>query len=163
MRHVVGLSNSLITSNTTPLDPDGRIRFDTSHQQTLGYFEIVAPSFDRFAYRDSDMSIHALHAPFRLFGNDLKVALDILENIEKQIAGRPESWRPFLGTIQYGTGPVEQMKPHLFRRRAIGILRHLRALVLKAIEQEKAVCYGSGVLYRAYCDIRISTGDEYYS
>ena len=146
-----------------PLDLDGRIRFDTSHLQTLGYFEIVAPSFDRFAYRDSDMSIHGLHASFRLSGNDLNVALNILEIIEKQITEGPETWRPFLGTIRHGTGLVEQMRPHLFRRRAIWILRHLRALVLRAVEQEKAVCYGNGVLYRAYCGSRISPGDEYYT
>lgn len=52
MRHVVGLSSILVPGDTTPLDLEGRIQFDTGHQQTMGYVEIIAPSFDEFAHRE---------------------------------------------------------------------------------------------------------------
>jgi hypothetical protein len=163
MRHVVGLSNVLIPSDMRPLDLEGRLRFDTSDQRALGYFEIISRGFDEFSNRDSGVEITSLHAFFRLSGNDLSQARDVLNRIEAQVVAGPESWRPFLGTCQRGQGPVIRMEPLLFKRRTLGLLRNLQALVLQAAEQGKAVCYGNGAAYRAFCDVRLPPGGEYYS
>jgi len=145
------------------LEVEGRIRFDTWHLQTRGYFEVFAPHFDQFARRDSDTEIDSMHVFFSLSGNDLNTALDILSRIENEVSAGGDSWRPYLGTIQRAGQPVARMEPVLFKKRAVTLVRRLRALALRASNQGKAVCYGNGACYHAYCGAKLPAGTEYYS
>ena len=77
MRHAIGLTNK-IHECPWPLMPRGRIRFDTSHFQTMGYFDLLSPIFEDFAERDAGISIHSIYVLFVLKKGDLPVVLERL-------------------------------------------------------------------------------------
>ena len=165
MHHVISLSaaKDREQEQVWPLEVPGRMRFDTGHAQTLGYFRLLSPRFEEYAQRDARIGIEAINVSFYLQGEDLSNTLRLLEELDHEIAGLPESWRVFLG-IAYCPGKEPQrIEPLLFRRRAMLIVARLRALAVQAAAQSKMLVYGNGVFYRPYCGIKPVLGTFTYS
>ena len=163
MRHVIG-----ITPNEQeylwPLESEDRIRFDTDNFHSLGYFDLFAPHFERFAQRDSQIGIESMNVLFVLDDSDLKEVLVFLSELEGNLAKYPHSWRTYLGEVHPPRkAPIIRIEPLLFRHRAIGIVNILQKLVIKALDQGKRLVYGNGVLYRHLCGIKLPPGTVEYS
>ncbi|MFZ6816239.1 hypothetical protein ACO0K3_17340 [Undibacterium sp. Rencai35W] len=163
MRHVVGLSSAKDQELRWPLDVENRMRFDSGHFQTLGYFRLLALAFDHYAQRDARIGISSINVMFYLDGEDLVATLEILLRLENEIADMPERWKTFLGTVQYPGRQPKRIEPLLFKRRAMALLGSLRALTQKAMDQGKMVVYGNGVCYRYLCGIKLPPGTVEYS
>lgn len=134
-----------------PLMPDGRVCFRSWNDQSRGYFELIGEPFDRFAQRDSHSEIFSLHVVFSLRGEDLAAALEICSDLELKIKAYPEFWRVFLGTRKRPGHPEERLEPQLNRRRALGLVALIRALILRAQELDGTCWFGTAAAGRAMC------------
>jgi hypothetical protein len=163
MHHVIGLSSNYDPSPLGPLDITGRIRFDSQHFQSLGYFDLLAPYFAHYAQRDCGSDIRSLNVMFCLAADDLSEALGLLEKVQGELAAYPENWRTFLGTVHHPGQPPQRIEPLLFRSRAMAIVSTLKERVSLARAQGKRLVYGNGVAYRHLCGIRLPPGVVEYS
>jgi hypothetical protein len=161
--NAVGISLAPRDQPVWPLLREGLMRFDTWHHQSRGYFHFIAPQFESYAQRDAHIGIESLNVLFCLRGQDLQDSLKVCSDLDRQLDGLPNGWRPFLGTERRPNEPERKIEPLLFKRRARQIVAHLRALLLRAEELDGAVVYGNGVLYRPLCNIPPTPGVVTYS
>lgn len=160
---VVGLSDAKLNERVWPLREKPRMRFNTLHHQTLGYFDLIADSFDKFAERDAGIGISSINVLFCLREADLYEALKICNSLKDFLAGNPNSWRTYLGTEKHPGGIEIKVEPLLFKSRAIRIIGHIESMINLAISNGYAVVFGNGVAYRALCGIPPIPGVYTYS
>ena len=148
---VFGISVTSGDEPPWPLMPEGRVRFRAWEERSRGYFELIGEEFNRFARRDSDHDIFSLHVIFSLRGDDLAAALEICSDLELEIKAYPQFWRVFLGTRKRPGHPEERLEPQLNRRRALGLVALIRALILRAQELDGTCWFGTAAAARAMC------------
>lgn len=130
----------------------------------MGYFDLIAPAFERYAQRDARSLLQDMNVLLVLQDSDLEEALQLLDGLDADISRRPESWRSYLGTRHPPRGaPTVRIEPLLFRRRAQSLLRMLRAAVERAQTHDWRLVYGNGVSYRHLVGIRLPPGVVEYS
>jgi hypothetical protein len=146
-----------------PLELNGRLRFDTRRDQTMGYFDHIAPKFEKYARRDSKIGIHSINVRICLHGSDLLDSLSLLDELETELAAFPDEWRPLLGTKLVSGRPPREIRPLLHKRELTRLINSLRTLCRQAIQMNASVVYGNGVLYRSLWRIPTPPGAEVYS
>jgi hypothetical protein len=185
MRHALGLGDKQ-RPNLRPVLPNGRLRFSTDDERTLGYFRLIAPAFEKFAKRDAQTSIFAINVLIVLRGDDLAECLAILVESEAALLSFPEIWRSYLGdeistrdgfvgrhpfgqasAVTAGFGEpdriVREIRPLLFRARALRVVVRVRKLIEVAINSGGVVLYGNGVAARAILGTSLPPGVVEYS
>jgi hypothetical protein len=157
MMHVVGFGDDGSDPRMRSLLSDGQLRFNTADWHTLGYFLILAPLFDYFARRDSELEIFSMHVAFTLDQRDLNECVAILRSCQGKLVEYPARWRPDLGEERTGMGAEQvaiPIRPLLFRERALAIVDKLLRLAQEAMASGRPVLYGNGAYYRRLCNIR---------
>ena len=146
-----------------PLELDGRLRFDTRRDQTMGYFAHIAPKFEKYAQRDSMIGIHSINVRICLQGPDLLESLSLCDELETELTTFPDEWRPLLGTKFVSGHPPREIRPVLHKRELTRLINLLRTLCRRAIQMNASVAYGNGVVYRGLWRIPTPPGAEVYS
>lgn len=185
MRHALGLGDRR-QPGQRPVLPSGRIRFSTDDERSLGYFTLIAPAFEHFAQRDAGTTIFSINVLVKLEGDDLAECSALLSECEASLRASPANWRLYLGdeistqdgfVARHSLGEgrssdcrgqeagrtIREMRPVIFRTRALSIVNRLRQLIHTARDSGGSVLYGNGVCARAILGTKLPPGVVEYS
>jgi hypothetical protein len=185
MHHAVGLGDKRHPGQR-PVLPAGRIRFSTDDERSLGYFTLIAPAFERFAQRDSGTTIFSINVMVKLEGDDLAECSALLSECEASLRASPPTWRLHLGAevstqdgfvarnssggsrsmdarTQEAGRATREMRPLIFRTRALSMVNRLQKLIHTARDAGGTVLYGNGACARALLGTKLPPGVVEYS
>lgn len=147
-----------------PLAPEGRIRFRIDSFHTLGYVSLLAPLFESHARRNDSSSILSLNVLIIVREDDFDSLFEAIAAKRDEVGSFASCWRDFLGEAHPPRGaPIIRIEPLLFRGRAIAVIDKIATSVQLAAKTGRHLAYGTGVVYRRLCGIKLPPGTVEYS
>lgn len=154
MRQILGEYPGKSYPLETALPASARIVFDSWATQLGGYFELIAPYFDRFACRNGGAELGSINALMVLDSRDLELAITLTDQILKEFSTLPISWRYHQGSVKSPGIPERQVYVVLYKRRLLSVVSWLKTVFAGALDRDHCVIFGNGVFYRILAGVR---------